>query len=286
MEFWVGVFHEGNEQMKDIARAAERIGFAGIALPDHLAMPQGYTAVHPSGRRHIEHDTRFPDPLITAATIAAVTTRLRVMSYVYILPMREPFGVAKQVATLAAQSDYRFGFGVGAGWCEDEFRVLGQDFRTRGARLDEMLGILRRFWERGETEHDGRFYRFPLVGQQPMPARRIPVWVGGKSRAALARAARHDGWLGMNYPMEEIAALLHALDEERRRHLEAGGVDHGDFRRFVMPMTEPSRAVYAQLATWGVDGTVAMPWGVDDPAFTSFERKLEAMERFAAAFMR
>jgi probable F420-dependent oxidoreductase len=286
MEYWLGIFHEGNEQMKALARAAEQMGFAGIALPDHLAMPKGYTSVHPSGRRHIEHDTRFPDPLITAATIAAVTTRLEVMTYVYIAPMREPLGIAKQVATLAAQSDYRFGFGVGAGWCEDEFRVLGQDFHTRGARLDEMLAIMRALWERGESAFDGRFYRFPVIGQQPVPARRIPVWIGGKSRAALARAARHDGWLGMNYPMEEVHALLQQLDEARTRYLDAGGTDHGDFRRFVIPLAEPSQAIYAQLAAWGVDGTVAMPWGVDNPAYASLDAKLEAMQRFADQYLR
>ena len=286
MEFWLGVFHEGNEQMKAVARAAEQMGFAGIALPDHLAMPRGYTSVHPSGRRHIEHDTRFPDPLITAATIAAVTTRLRLMTYVYIAPMREPLGIARQVATLAAQSDYRFGFGVGAGWCEDEFRVLGQDFRTRGARLDEMLAIWRRLWERGEADFEGLHYRFPVIGQQPAPAQRIPVWIGGKSRAALARAARHDGWLGMNYPMDEVQSLLGQLTEARARYLDGGGTDHGDFRRFVIPLAEPSQAVYAQLADWGVDGTVAMPWGVDDPAYASLDAKLEAMRKFAAAYLR
>ena len=286
MEFWLGVFHEGNGQIKDIARAAERMGYAGIALPDHLAMPKGYVSVHPSGERHIEHDTPFPDPLITAATIAAVTTRLRVMTYVYIAPMREPLGIAKQVATLAAQSEYRFGFGVGAGWCEDEFRVLGQDFRTRGARLDEMLAIMRRLWEHGEADYAGRHYRFPVIGQQPTPERRIPVWVGGKSPAALARAARHDGWLGMNYPMDEVESLLRQLSEARSRHLDAGGTDHGDFRRFVIPLAAPSAAVYAQLAGWGVDGTVAMPWGVEDPAFATLDAKLDAMQRFADAFMR
>lgn len=286
MEYWLGVFHEGNEQMKGIARAAEAMGFAGIALPDHVAMPRGYTSVHPSGERHIEHDTRFPDPLITAATIAAVTEQLRVMTYVYIAPMREPLGIAKQVATLAAQSDYRFGFGVGAGWCEDEFRVLGQDFHTRGARLDEMLAIMRTLWERGESDFDGRFYKFPVIGQQPVPARRVPVWIGGKSRAALARAARHDGWLGMNYPMDEVRQLLVQLDEARTRYLDAGGKNHGAFRRFVIPLAEPSQAVYAQLAAWGVDGTVAMPWGVDNPAFASLDAKLDAMQRFADAYIR
>jgi probable F420-dependent oxidoreductase len=286
MEYWLGLFHEGNEQMKELARAAERMGFAGIALPDHIAMPKGYTSVHPSGRRHIEHDTRFPDPFITAATISAVTERLRVMTYVYVLPMREPFTVAKQVATLCAQSEYRFEFGVGAGWCEDEFRIMGPEFATRGERMDEMLAIMRRFWETGECEFAGKHFNFPTVGQQPMPAQRIPVWIGGKSRAALRRAAHHDGWLGMNYPMQEIEVLLGKLREERQRYLDAGGIDHGNFRRFVIPEAMPSHEVYRQLEDWGIDGTVAMAWGVDDPAFAPLERKLEAMQAFADVYLK
>ena len=94
MEYWLGIFHEDNAQLKAIARAAEQMGFTGIGLPDHVAMPKGYTTMHPSGERHIEHDTCFPDTLITAATLLAVTARLRVMSYIYVLPMREPFSAA------------------------------------------------------------------------------------------------------------------------------------------------------------------------------------------------
>jgi probable F420-dependent oxidoreductase len=286
MEYWLGIFHEDNEQMKTLARAAEQMGFAGIALPDHVAMPAGYKAVHPSGRRHIEHDTRFPCPFITAANITAVTERLRVMTYIYVLPMREPFTVAKQVATLCAQSDYRFDFGIGAGWCEDEFRIMGPDFGTRGARMDEMLSIMRQFWETGECAFEGSHFSFPTVGQQPQPARRIPVWVGGKSRAALRRAARNDGWLGMNYGMEEIHALLARLGEERARYLDDGGTDHGSFRRFVIPEAMPSHDVYRQLEDWGVDGTVALCWGIDDPAYFPLERKLEGMEAFARTYLR
>jgi alkanesulfonate monooxygenase SsuD/methylene tetrahydromethanopterin reductase-like flavin-dependent oxidoreductase (luciferase family) len=120
---------------------------------------------------------------------------------------------------------------------------------------------------------------------EPRPSRRVPVWVGGKSRAALARAARHDGWLGMNYPMDEIRGLLATLEEERHKHLDAGGTDHGNFRRFVIPLAMPSKAVYDELAGWGVDATVVMPWGVENPECASLEAKLEAMQRFADSYL-
>jgi hypothetical protein len=89
----------------------------------------------------------------------------------------------------------------------------------------------------------------------------------------------------MNYPMDEIRGLLATLEEERRKHLDAGGIDHGNFRRFVIPLAMPSKAVYDELAGWGVDATVVMPWGVENPECASLEAKLEAMQRFADSYL-
>lgn len=285
MEYWLGWFHEGNDQVREIARAAEEMGFAGVALPDHVAIPQGYRSVHPSGENHIRADTPFPDALITAATMAAVTSRLKFMTYVYVLPMREPFSVASQVATLAMQSGYRFALGVGAGWNLEEIALLGHDPRTRGKRMDEMIAIMRDFWDDGMASCDGDHYRFGPAGQFPVPGRRIPVWVGGKSEAALRRAVANDGWLGMNYPMDEIRQLLERLAAEEQRWQDRHGERAEPFRRFVIPLAEPGPAVYGQLEQWGVDGTVALCWPVEDPAYAGLDEKLEAMRRFADAYL-
>lgn len=283
MEYWLAWFHEGNDQVKEVARAAEQMGYAGIAVSDHVAIPRDYVSVHPSGQRHIQAHTRFPDPMITIASMAAVTERLRFMTYVYVLTMREPFSAAKQAATLAMQTDHRFVFGIGAGWCEDEIALLGHDPRNRGKRMDAMLEVMRDFWDDGMAEADNAFYRFPPTGQFPVPGR-VPVWIGGKSPAALRRAARSDGWMGMSYPMEEIRELLDLLNAERRKVEDEQGPS--SFGRFVMPMAEPDPGVYHQLEDWGIDGTVAMAWTVDDPAFYPLEAKLEAMQRFADRFIR
>ena len=89
----------------------------------------------------------------------------------------------------------------------------------------------------------------------------------------------------MNYPMEEIRGLLATLEEERHRYLDAGGTDHGNFRRFVIPLAMPSKTVYDELADWGVDATVVRPWGVENPECASLEAKLEAMQRFADTYL-
>jgi probable F420-dependent oxidoreductase len=285
MDYWLAWFHEGSDQIVEVAQAAERLGFRGIAVPDHVAVPLDYQSVHPSGRRILEHDSRYPDALITIAGMAAATTTLEFMTYVYVLPMRDPFTAAKQAATLAMQSGYRFGLGVGAGWNLEEIALLGHDPRSRGRRMDEMLTIMRNFWDDGVAEFSGGHFAFGPTGQFPVPERRIPIWIGGKSDRALRRAARHDGWVGMNYPMEEIESLLSKLDRERRRHVDRCGEGELPFRRLVMPEALPSRAIYRQLEDWGVDGSVVMTWMVDDPAHAPLEAKLTAMERFAEQFI-
>ena len=286
MEYWLAWFHAGSAHTQAIAQAAEGLGFAGVAVPDHVAIPKGYESVHPSGRRIMEHDTPYPDAMVTIATMAAVTKTLEFMTYVYVLPMREPFSVAKQAATVAMLSDYRFSLGVGAGWLLEEISVLGQDPRSRGKRLDEMLAIIRQFWDDGVAEFRGAHFDFPPVGQFPVPERHVPILVGGKSDVALKRAARHDGWLGMNYPMEEIEHLLGKLDAERRRHVDQHGDGGRPFRRFVLPEALPTPDLYRQLEGWGIDGAIVMAWPIDDPAFESLDARLEAMERFAAAHIR
>ncbi len=285
MEYWLGWFHEGTEHIKEVAQAAERLGFTGIAMPDHVAIPKGYTSLHPSGERHIEYLTPFPDALITLATVAAVTTRLQLMTYVYVLPMREPFSVAKQAATLAMQSNYRFVFGVGTGWMLEEIALLGHEARRRGRRMDEMISILRDLWDDGVAAYEGEFFRFDTAGQFPKPERRIPIWVGGKSDVALRRAARSDGWAGMNYTMEEIPGLLAKLHSERQRYVDAQGDSGVPFRRLVIPQAVPSRDVYRRLEDWGIDGTVTMAWPLEDPRYSSLDAKRGALEAFAERFI-
>lgn len=282
MKYWLW-YHEGNEYVKEIARFAEAMGYAGIAKPDHVAIPADYQSPHPSGRRMVEADSSFPDPLMTFAMMAAVTSKLRFMTYVYVLPMRDPFSAAKQAGTLAALSNQRFVFGVGAGWNKEEIELLGHDARTRGRRMDEMLLIMQQLWADGRSEFEGEFYRFGPVGQFPVPGR-VPVWVGGKSPSALRRAAGQDGWLGMNYPMEEIRPLLKQLDAERERIEQDRGPS--PFGRFVIPLGEINRGVYHQLEDWGVDNTLAIAWPPGSRSHASLDARLEAMEKFADRFIR
>jgi probable F420-dependent oxidoreductase len=286
MDFWIATMFLGADQMVPVARAAESLGYTGLALADHVAVPAHYEALHPSGARNV-FDERglFPDSLTCIASMATATERLRFMTYVYVVTMREPFSVAKQAGTVSTLSQGRFSLGVGAGWLREEIELLGQNPRTRGKRLDEMLDIVRAFLEDGTTEYHGEFFDFGTTGMYPKPSHPVPIWVGGKSPVALARAARHEGWLGMNYPMEEIEALLPALAAARKQQAERDGRERSDFETIVIPLAEPDEPLYVQLAKQGVTGTVCAPWGLGDPTYDSLDAKLDALALFAARFI-
>jgi probable F420-dependent oxidoreductase len=277
MKFWVPLMFEPNDQLLDVARIAETCGYEGLGLADHVAVPGAFASVHPSGENPFTAESSFPDPFITMASMAAVTTTLRFMSYVYILPMRDPFTVAKQVATAAVLSGDRMVLGVGAGWLTEEIALLGHDPRSRGRRMDEMLTIMRDLWDDGWAEHHGEHFDFAPVGMFPTPGRSVPVWVGGKSDAALRRAVRQDGWLGMNYGLDEIEQLLGRLAEIR---VETGDT-RADFETFVIPNAPPSIDLYRALEAHGVTSTMLMPWYPGDPACASLDAKRAALERAA-----
>ncbi len=288
MDFWLSYIDEDPRQAIEVAKIAEGLGFKGLALADHVAVPLRFDSVHPSGDpTPFDHRSDFPDPLITAATLLAATSTLEVMTYVYVLPAREPFSVASQVASLDLLAPGRFRFGVGAGWLLEEIEVLGHPTRGRGRRMDEMLEIIRRLWSEDAVEFHGEFFDFPAVGVAPSPSSQVPIWVGGKSAAALDRAARHDGWLGMNYDLPEVEALLDTLAEKRRVAGEGTARDPagGRFEVFVIPNAEPDEALYADLSARGVTATMGMAWAYNDRSFASLEAKRRALAAFAERFI-
>ena len=134
---------------------------------------------------------------------------------VYIAPVRDLITVAKSVGTAAVLSDNRVRLGVGVGWCKEEFDQTGQDFATRGKRLDEMIVALRALWRGGWVEFHGEYYDVPECQMEPAPTEPVPIIGGGHSPVALRRtAALCDGWIAAGAYSEEEAwvhlAELHA----------------------------------------------------------------------------
>lgn len=215
VKFWLSLISEPVEHLLAYAQDAEELGYDGVILADHIVIKDGPHTGHAAGDP-VPADYNLPDPLLSFAAMAAVTTRLKFLTGVYVAPLRDPFALAKQVGTLMAISQGRFVFGAGVGWLREEFETIGQDFSNRGKRMDEILGIARDFWEDGYAERDGSYYDFPRSGMFPVPSQRVPIWIGGHSIAAARRAANHDGYMPMHGLNAETRAEFKYIDELRR----------------------------------------------------------------------
>jgi probable F420-dependent oxidoreductase len=168
----------------ELARTAEAAGWESLFVWDHLAFVWGVPAA---------------DPWVVLAAVAQSTSRLRVGTAVTPLARHRPVMLAQAVATLDRLSGGRVVLGAGVGGVPAEFAAIGDDAppALRAERLDEGLSVLSALWSGEPVHHDGRHYRVDGVTLAPLPVQRprVPVWIGGNSRAALRRAARWDGWL-------------------------------------------------------------------------------------------
>jgi probable F420-dependent oxidoreductase len=143
----------------------------------------------------------------TLAFVAGVTTRIRLMPHVLVLPYRHPLVVAKQYGTLDYLSGGRVILGVGSGHLKPEFAALGADYEHRGKVTDEYMRALAAAWQHDVAYFDGEFLSFRDMMVWPRPVQpRPPFWVGGNSNAAVKRAARFgDGWIPWELTPEDFA---------------------------------------------------------------------------------
>ena len=203
-----------------LARAGERLGLHSAMAADHIVFPVESQSTYPytvDGKHPSVGDAL--DVLTILGIVAGATERLRLVTSVLVLPYRNPVLTAKMVASLDVLSGGRVTLGVGAGWLREEFEALNSPaFDARGAVTDEWLAIFKQLWSQSPASFDGRFYRYSDIRCEPFPVQRPhpPIWVGGHSRAALRRAARHgDGW----HPVGAIAASP-LPPQEMRAHLD------------------------------------------------------------------
>ncbi|HEX7214785.1 MAG TPA: LLM class F420-dependent oxidoreductase [Methylomirabilota bacterium] len=224
VEFPSVSYREGPAAVADLARAIERIGYDHIDIFDHVVM-----GVPIEGRARGPYNAAMPilEALTALAYMAAVTSRVTLGTEVLVLPQRQPALVAKQVSTLDTLSGGRIRLGVGVGWQESEYGALGESFRTRGARMDEAIRLLRAYWTDAEVTTAGPHYRTISMAMEPKPPQgaRLPIWIGGNSEAAYRRVGRlGDGWLASR--VTDPASARESI-ESIRRHAEQAGRDPG-----------------------------------------------------------
>ncbi|ORB25809.1 TIGR03619 family F420-dependent LLM class oxidoreductase [Mycolicibacterium parafortuitum] len=278
MKFYVSTAFLDTREAVEIAKAADELGYHGMAIPDHvvnletLQTPYPYTK---DGKRRWEAFTDWPDPWVMIGAVALVTSRLHFVTTVYLPAMRDPYSAAKAIGTAAALASGRLELGIGVGWCREEFELLGQRFERRGKRTDEMLELMKALWAPGWTEFSGEFYTTPRLEMEPTPPP-IPVYVGGLSDIALRRAARHDGWIGDLISLDRALERVSALGELRAEK----GLGMEGFE-VITPLTDAfTPEHYARAAAGGITGIVTMPWMFYSGPDASLDQKIDGMRRF------
>jgi probable F420-dependent oxidoreductase len=290
MKFFQSVDGVEADQLAALAVHADRLGFEGITFGDHLVKPVAYENIYlysedgrppwdPAG----EPDWTVPyvDPWTAAAGLGALTQRLRFLPYVYVLPMRHPAIVAKQLATASLFAPGRLLLGVGVGWMREEYALLDVPFEARGARMDEALHVIDGLLAGGGFGFAGRHFAIPTCRMEPIPEERIPILIGGDSDAALRRAARHDGWLGIDYALADLAKHVERLAHFRR---EAGRAD-APFEIFAVCKEGLTRETVAAMEKLGVTMTQDYAWQFKGRLRSPLAQKLDDMTRFAETWL-
>jgi probable F420-dependent oxidoreductase len=201
----------GPAEMALAARQADESGFFFVGVSDHTAIPRRLASAM---------GTTWYDTVATLGWVAGLTSRVRLLAYVYIAPLRHPLRAAKEFATLDRLSDGRLIVGVGAGHVPEEFSLMGREFEERGSLTDEAIdgiiaGLLDEF-----PELSGPRWAVRDLGISPRPVQRPrpPIWVGGSSPAALRRAAtRGDGWLPQTPKRKDMPGNIEKLLEVRSK---------------------------------------------------------------------
>jgi probable F420-dependent oxidoreductase len=286
MKYTVSVAMSPLDQLIEIAKTAEELGFDSIALPDSIFYMEKQSTDYPytaDGSRLWNADTPWVDPLILAGAMGAVTTKLRFYTNVMKLGSRDPLLMARQVGSVANLTNNRFGFGVGIGWAPEEFEWCGQPYARRGKRVDEMIDVIKLVLGGGMVEFHGEFYNFEKLQMSPAPTAPVPFYVGGHTEVALKRAVRiGDGWTSAMMTCDQLAATIGKL----KKLLADAGRAGDPFEYQAVCIDKFGVDGHRDLVTAGVTDYIGMPWVFEGLGFDApLVQKQDAMKRFAETYI-
>ena len=275
LNFGVDLYRYKHGDALAIARYAEDLGYDSVWAGEHLILPavvpprpttsdSNPRVMSRGARRGFTAEAPMLDVFVLFSHMAAVTTRLRFGTEIFVLPLRHPMATARAVATLDVLSDGRVFLGTGLGWMPDEFDRVGVNFKTRARRNDECIEILRALWTEHEPAFEGRFYSFDPVRFEPKPRQKggPPIMIGGESEAAMQRAARlGDGWCARVHTPSSITEHAQRLQAMRREH----GREHLPFQICSWLPREGTAEDVATLEQTGVlDHVIISMHGITD----------------------
>ncbi|MBA8958568.1 TIGR03619 family F420-dependent LLM class oxidoreductase [Rhodococcus opacus] len=286
MKFTVGIAMNPLDQLPALAKTAEECGFWSIALPDSLFFMEKQSADYPytpDGSRMWNEETPWVDPLIAAAAMGAVTSKIEFYTQVLKLGSRNPVLLARQVGSVANLIGNRFGFGVGIGWAPEEFEWCGVPYKKRGARVDEMIDVIKLILGGGMVEYHGEFFDFDRLQMSPAPTKPVPFYVGGHTDVALRRAARvGDGWTSAMIKFDDLVQVIARLRELRE---EYGRADL-PYEIQTVCIDRFGKDGYAELEDAGVTDTIVVPWVFDGIGFDGpLDAKQESLRKFADQYI-
>jgi probable F420-dependent oxidoreductase len=299
MKFWQSIAWAEVEQLTGIAKCAEEVGFYGAIGGDHLFLSKALDSEYPytgDGKMNYTMDYPFPDVWASMAAMAAVTTTLHFTSSIFILPLRNPIEVAKQIGTVAQISGNRVALGCGIGWHKAEYDSMGVDFHTRGKRMVECIEVCRTYWKGGVVSHHGEFFNFDEIYATPVPTAPVPIYYGGTADVALRRAAQMcDGFIGPGHKLDQVAPLMAELKRLRK---EAGREREPFEAIFLLRPVAPLPDVdtLKRLEDAGVTGIITPPFDADAVdrgqthsglgRFSTLAQKRRRMEDYAETTIR
>lgn len=262
--------------IRDYARTVESLGYRHLVVFDHVL---GADPSHRPGWMGYTDKDMFHEPFVLFGYLAALT-QLELVTAIIILPQRQTALVAKQAAEVDVLSGGRLRLGVGVGWNPVEFEALGMDFHKRGRMMEEQIAVMRQLWNQKVVSYQGRFHTIVEAGLNPLPTRgNIPVWLGGRSEAALKRVARvGDGWFPQGLPDETMRATLEQLrawTRETGRDPNALGIE----ARINAASGTPDDWA-RQTAGWQALGATHVSLNTMNAGYTSLDEHLAALRRY------
>ena len=276
-------------QVVPVARAVEAAGWDGLAFTEHPA--PGYRWLAEGGG----HQTL--DPFVALGAAAAVTERIKLLTYLTVLPYRNPMLTAKAAATVDMISNGRFILGVGTGYLKTEFFALGVDFDERNELFDEALDVMPLHWSGEKFSYEGKHFSARDLVALPSPRRQIPIWIGGNARMTRRRVAtRGQGWMPMTGSSELFTttrtAQLADLDDVAAavRELKELAGNHADDIDILILYTDASvldtdRDVERHRDALARIRDVGATWVSFAFEFTEQARTIDFLEGFAATYL-
>jgi probable F420-dependent oxidoreductase len=277
----------GNDPVliRDWAQAAEALGFSHIITYDHVLGAEAGDRATPVMSPYTAEDP-FHEPFVLLSYLAGVTSTIELTTGVLVLPQRQTVLVAKQAAELALLSGGRLRLGIGTGSNHVEYESLGVSFADRGRMLDEQIDVLRQLWGESVIDYCGDFHRIDRAALLPQPPSPVPLWFGGRSPAALRRAAAYgDGFLfspANDWIKGLCGQLTETLDANGRR--EGFGIDvftgFGDGPDHWHREIDAWGALGADSLSMRTMTTSSVMFGEQDPGFTKPQQHIDALESF------